>query len=126
MITLIGLLAASIGSFLSTLPMHRKLSIGCSMKACCQYCTVSAAGARGRQGARTWTAAAGVWAHHPGWLIGKLEEAGLKADLALSDGPLSHALGTVVRQNAHLLAALHPVTRRDDAHPLPDDLPQPR
>jgi hypothetical protein len=60
--------------------------------------------------------------HHPGWLIGKLEEAGLEADLALSDGPLSHALSTVVRQNAHLLAALHPeeLLAATMLTPLPD------
>jgi hypothetical protein len=49
--------------------------------------------------------------HHPGWLVGKLEHigpAGLEADLALSDDPLSRALGTAVRQNAHLLGPLHP------------------
>ncbi|MGH8570976.1 MAG: hypothetical protein ACREX8_00165, partial [Gammaproteobacteria bacterium] len=48
---------------------------------------------------------------HPGWLVGKLEQvgpAGLEADLALSDDPLSRALGTAVRQNAHVLAPLHP------------------
>ncbi|MDQ4034013.1 MAG: NB-ARC domain-containing protein [Actinomycetota bacterium] len=49
--------------------------------------------------------------HHPKWLVGKLEQvgpAGLEADLALSDAPLSRALGTAVRQNAHLLGPLHP------------------
>jgi WD40 repeat protein len=49
--------------------------------------------------------------HHPGWLVGKLEHvgpAGLEADLALSDDPLSRALGTVVRQNAHVLGPLEP------------------
>jgi WD40 repeat protein len=49
--------------------------------------------------------------HHPGWLVGKLEHvgpAGLEADLALSDDPLSRELGTAVRQNAHLLAPLNP------------------
>jgi hypothetical protein len=49
--------------------------------------------------------------HHPGWLVGKLEQvgpAGLEADLALSDDPLSCALGTTVRQNAHVLGPLHP------------------
>ncbi|MBV9013749.1 MAG: hypothetical protein JO272_17210 [Pseudonocardiales bacterium] len=48
---------------------------------------------------------------HPCWLVGKLEQigpAGLEADLALSDDPLSVALQTVVRQNAHLLAPLQP------------------
>ncbi len=49
--------------------------------------------------------------HHPGWLVGKLEQvgpAGLEADLALSDDPLSRALGTTVRQNAHVLGPLQP------------------
>ncbi|MGH3779281.1 MAG: NB-ARC domain-containing protein [Pseudonocardiaceae bacterium] len=49
--------------------------------------------------------------HHPEWLVGKLEQigpAGLEADLALSDDPLSSALGTVVRHSAHLLAPLRP------------------
>jgi WD40 repeat protein len=49
--------------------------------------------------------------HHPEWLVGKLEHvgpAGLEADLALSDDPLSRALGTAIRQNAHLLRPLHP------------------
>ncbi|MGH3801702.1 MAG: hypothetical protein ACRDTD_16530, partial [Pseudonocardiaceae bacterium] len=49
--------------------------------------------------------------HHPGWLVGKLEHigpAGLEADLALCDDPLSRAVGTAVRQNAHLLAPLDP------------------
>ena len=49
--------------------------------------------------------------HHPRWLVGKLENvgpAGLEADLALSDDPLSRALGTVVRQNAHILRPLEP------------------
>jgi WD40 repeat protein len=49
--------------------------------------------------------------HHPEWLVGKLEQvgpAGLEADLALSDDPLSSALGTVVRHSAHLLAPLQP------------------
>jgi hypothetical protein len=49
--------------------------------------------------------------HHPKWLVGKLEQvgpAGLEADLALSDDPLSSALGTVVRHSAHLLAPLQP------------------
>ena len=49
--------------------------------------------------------------HHPGWLAGKLEHvgpAGLEADLALSDDPLSRALGTAVRQNAHVLGPLQP------------------
>ncbi len=49
--------------------------------------------------------------HHPGWLVGKLEQvgpAGLEADLALSDDPLSRALGTAVRQNAHVLGPLDP------------------
>lgn len=49
--------------------------------------------------------------HHPGWLVGKLEHvgsAGLEADLALSDDPLSRALGTAVRQNAHVLGPLGP------------------
>jgi hypothetical protein len=49
--------------------------------------------------------------HHPGWLVGKLEHlgpAGLEADLALSDDPVSRALGTVVRHNAHVLGPLHP------------------
>ncbi|MGH3935333.1 MAG: NB-ARC domain-containing protein [Pseudonocardiaceae bacterium] len=49
--------------------------------------------------------------HHPGWLVGKLEHAGpaaLEADLALSDDPLSKALGKAVRQNAHVLGPLEP------------------
>jgi hypothetical protein len=49
--------------------------------------------------------------HHPGWLVGKLEHvgpAGLEADLALSDDPLSRALGTAVRQNAYVLGPLDP------------------
>ncbi|HEY2766059.1 MAG TPA: NB-ARC domain-containing protein [Pseudonocardiaceae bacterium] len=49
--------------------------------------------------------------HHPGWLIGKLEQAGpsgLVADLALSDDPLSRTLRTVVRRNAHVLGPLDP------------------
>jgi WD40 repeat protein len=49
--------------------------------------------------------------HHPGWLVGKLENvgpAGLEVDLALSDDPLSRALGTAVRQNAHVLGPLEP------------------
>ena len=48
---------------------------------------------------------------HPGWLVGKLEQvgpAGLEADLALSDDPVSRALGTAVRQNAHVLRPLDP------------------
>jgi hypothetical protein len=43
--------------------------------------------------------------------VGKLEHmgpAGLEADLALSDDPLSRALGIAVRQNAHVLGPLHP------------------
>ena len=49
--------------------------------------------------------------HHPGWLAGKLEyvgPAGLDADLALSDEPLSQALRTAVQQNAHVLRPLEP------------------
>jgi WD40 repeat protein len=49
--------------------------------------------------------------HHPGWLVGKLEQvglAGLEADLGLSDDPVSRALGTAVRQNAHVLGPLQP------------------
>jgi hypothetical protein len=49
--------------------------------------------------------------HHPGWLVGKLQHigpAGLETDLALSDDPLSKALGTAVRQNAHVLGLLEP------------------
>jgi WD40 repeat protein len=49
--------------------------------------------------------------HHPDWLVGKLENigpAGLEADLALSDDLLSRALGTAVRQNAHILGPLQP------------------
>jgi hypothetical protein len=49
--------------------------------------------------------------HHPQWLVGKLEQsgpAGLEADLTLGDDPLSRALGTVVRQNAHVLGPLDP------------------
>ncbi|HEX4103662.1 MAG TPA: NB-ARC domain-containing protein, partial [Pseudonocardiaceae bacterium] len=49
--------------------------------------------------------------HHPGWLVGKLEQvgpAGLETDLTLCDDPLSQALGTVVRQNAHVLTPLQP------------------
>jgi WD40 repeat protein len=34
--------------------------------------------------------------------------AGLEADLALCDDPLSRALGTAVRQNAHVLGPLQP------------------
>jgi hypothetical protein len=49
--------------------------------------------------------------HHPGWLVGKLQHvgpSGLAADLALSDDSVSRALGTAVRQNAHLLGPLQP------------------
>jgi WD40 repeat protein len=49
--------------------------------------------------------------HHPRWLVGKLEyigPAGLEADLALSDDPVSRVLGTSVRQNAHVLVPLQP------------------
>jgi hypothetical protein len=49
--------------------------------------------------------------HHPQWLAGKLQYVGpaaLEADLALSDDPLSHALGTAVRKNAHVLGPLEP------------------
>jgi WD40 repeat protein len=49
--------------------------------------------------------------HHPGWLVGKLEFVGpaaLEADLALSDDSLCQALGTAVRQNAHVLGPLQP------------------
>jgi WD40 repeat protein len=49
--------------------------------------------------------------HHPGWLVGKLKHigpAGLEADLALSDDPLSRTLSTAVRQNAHVLGPLQP------------------
>ena len=49
--------------------------------------------------------------HNPRWLVRKLEylgPAGLEADLALSDDPLSQTLGTAVRQNAHVLGPLHP------------------
>jgi hypothetical protein len=49
--------------------------------------------------------------HHPGWLVGKLEQvgpAGLEADLVLSDDPVSRALGTAVRHNAQVLGPLHP------------------
>jgi NB-ARC domain/Domain of unknown function (DUF4062)/WD domain, G-beta repeat len=49
--------------------------------------------------------------HHLSWLVGKLENIGqaeLEADLTLSDDPLSRALGTVVRHNAHVLKPLHP------------------
>ena len=49
--------------------------------------------------------------HHPGWLVGKLEQvgpAGLEADLALSDDPVSRALGNAVRQNARVLRPLTP------------------
>jgi hypothetical protein len=49
--------------------------------------------------------------HHPGWLVGKLEHvgpAGLEADLALCNDPVSQALGTAVRQNAHVLTPLQP------------------
>ncbi len=48
---------------------------------------------------------------HPGWLVGKLEHAGpagLEADLALSGDSLCQALGTAVRQNAHVLGPLQP------------------
>jgi hypothetical protein len=69
--------------------------------------------------------------HHPRWLIGKLEHvgpAGLEADLALSDDPLSRALGTAVRQNANVLGPLHPpgsltatlATRLPGDHPTKD------
>jgi WD40 repeat protein len=50
--------------------------------------------------------------HHPRWLVGKLEHlgpAGLEADLSLCDDPLSRALGTAVRQNAHVLGPLQPL-----------------
>ena len=53
----------------------------------------------------------GACLHHPGWLVGKLEHvgsAGLEADLALCDNPVSRVLETVVRQNAHVLAPLQP------------------
>jgi WD40 repeat protein len=49
--------------------------------------------------------------HHPRWLVGKLEHvgpAGLEADLALADDPLSRALGTAVQLNAHVLGPLQP------------------
>ncbi len=49
--------------------------------------------------------------HHPRWLTGKLENvgpAGLEADLALSNDPMSRALVTAVRENAHILGPLHP------------------
>jgi hypothetical protein len=49
--------------------------------------------------------------HHPGWLVGKLENLGparLEADLALSDDSLSRALEIAVRQNAHVLGPLQP------------------
>jgi WD40 repeat protein len=49
--------------------------------------------------------------HEPRWLVKKLEHlgpAGLEADLALSDDPLSQALETAVRQNAHVLGPLQP------------------
>jgi hypothetical protein len=49
--------------------------------------------------------------HHPSWLVRKLEQvgpAGLETDLALSHDPVSRALGTAVRQNAHVLGPLHP------------------
>jgi WD40 repeat protein len=49
--------------------------------------------------------------YHPGWLVGKLKHvgpAGLEADLTLSDDPLSRALRTSVRQNAHVLGPLEP------------------
>jgi hypothetical protein len=49
--------------------------------------------------------------HHPGWLVGKLEQvgpAGLEADLLLSDDPVSRELATAVRQNAHVLGPLQP------------------
>jgi WD40 repeat protein len=66
--------------------------------------------------------------HHPGWLVGKLEnvgQAGLAADLALSDDSLSRALGIAVRQNAHLLAPMHPPgsLAATLATRLPDDGP---
>ncbi|HET9257172.1 MAG TPA: hypothetical protein VFO16_18505 [Pseudonocardiaceae bacterium] len=50
--------------------------------------------------------------HHPRWLVRKLEQtgpAGLETDLALSPDPLSRALGTAIRQNAHVLAPLNPL-----------------
>ena len=49
--------------------------------------------------------------HHPRWLVGKLEHvgpAGLEADLTLSDDPVSRALGTAVKLNAHVLGPLQP------------------
>jgi WD40 repeat protein len=58
-----------------------------------------------------WEGELRVCLHHPEWLVGKLEQtgpAGLEADLALSDDPLSRALGTAVRQNAHVLGPLEP------------------
>jgi WD40 repeat protein len=66
--------------------------------------------------------------HHPGWLVGKLEHlgpAGLEADLALSNDPLSRALGAAVRQNAHVLAPLQPPGSLTAtlATRLPDDGP---
>jgi hypothetical protein len=66
--------------------------------------------------------------HHPGWLVGKLENvgpAGLEADLARSDDPLSRVLGTVVRQNAHVLGLLDPpgITGRHLGHPAASQRP---
>jgi WD40 repeat protein len=66
--------------------------------------------------------------HHPGWLVGKLENvgpAGLEADLSLPDDPLSRALGTTVHQNAHILAPLQPPgsLAATLATRLPDDRP---
>jgi WD40 repeat protein len=66
--------------------------------------------------------------HHPAWLVGKLEHvgpAGLEADLALSDDPLSQALGAAVRQNAHVLGPLQPPgsLAATLATRLPDDAP---
>jgi WD40 repeat protein len=66
--------------------------------------------------------------HDPRWLVGKLQHvgpAGLEADLALSDDPLSRALGTAVRQNAHVLGPLQPPgsLAATLATRLPDDGP---
>ena len=66
--------------------------------------------------------------HHPNWMVGKLEyvgPAGLEADLALSDDPVSRTLGTAVRQNAHVLGPLTPPgsLAATLATRLPDDGP---
>jgi WD40 repeat protein len=49
--------------------------------------------------------------HNPQWIIEKMKHTGptgLEADLSLSEDPLSQALRTAVRQNAHVLGPLDP------------------